>query len=72
MGSEMCIRDRLYGGPYGSDLRLLTDLGHIPTIQYGPGDSKVAHAPNEWVEVDEIVDCARVLAALIVDVCGLT
>lgn len=60
---------QVYGGPYGSDLRLLTGFGNIPTLQYGPGDSKVAHAPDEWVDLDEVVDCARVLAALIVDVC---
>lgn len=62
---------QIYGGPYGSDLRLLTGIGNIPTVQYGPGDSKVAHAPDEWVELDEVVDCARVLATLIVDVCGV-
>jgi acetylornithine deacetylase len=61
----------VYGGPYGSDLRLLTGIGGIPTIQYGPGDSKVAHAPDEWVAIDEVVDCARVLAALIIDRCHL-
>lgn len=62
---------QIYGGPYGSDLRLLSGLGNIPTIQYGPGDSKVAHAPDEWVALDEVVDCARVLARLIVDTCGV-
>jgi len=61
---------QIYGGPYGSDLRLLHGLGGIPTIQYGPGDARAAHAPNEWVAVDEVVDCARVLTRLIVDVCG--
>lgn len=60
----------LYGGPYGSDLRLLTGLGGIPTIQYGPGDARAAHAPDEWVAIDEVVDCARVLTRLILDVCG--
>src|SRR5690606_18517625 len=27
----------VYGAPYGSDLRLLTGLGDIATVQYGPG-----------------------------------
>jgi acetylornithine deacetylase len=60
----------LYGGPYGSDLRLLQGLGGIPTIQYGPGDARAAHAPNEWVPIEETIDCARVLARLIVEVCA--
>ncbi len=60
----------VYGGPYGSDLRLLMGLGGIPTLQYGPGDAAGAHAPDESVALDQVVDCARVLARLIVDVCG--
>jgi acetylornithine deacetylase len=58
----------VYGGPYGSDLRLLVAAG-IPTVQYGPGDSMAAHAPNEWVDVDDVLLCARALTRLIVDVC---
>lgn len=60
----------LYGGPYGSDLRLLTGLGGIPTVQYGPGRPFAAHTPDEWVAIEETVDCARVLTRLIVDLCG--
>jgi acetylornithine deacetylase len=60
----------VYGGPYGSDLRLLTGIGGIPTVQYGPGDANAAHAPNEWVPLDEVLTTARVLAALILRVCG--
>lgn len=60
----------IYGGPYGSDLRLLHGIGGIPTVQYGPGDANAAHAPNEWVPLDEVVTTARVLTALIVRVCG--
>lgn len=60
---------QIYGGPYGSDLRLLSGLGGIPTVQYGPGDAKVAHAPDEYVPIDEVVLCARALARLIVTAC---
>lgn len=62
-------RPDVYGGPYGSDLRLLVGAG-IPTLQYGPGDSRAAHAPNEWVYVADIVTCARALAAAAIDICG--
>jgi acetylornithine deacetylase len=60
----------VYGAPYGSDLRLLTGLGGIPTLQYGPGDAKLAHGPFESVPLDEVVTTARTLAALAFDVCG--
>ena len=54
----------IYGGPYGSDLRLLVGAG-IPTLQYGPGDSRIAHAPNEWVAVEDVLTCARTLSHLL-------
>jgi acetylornithine deacetylase len=61
----------VYGAPYGSDLRLLTGLGGIPTVQYGPGDAAVAHGPLEAVSIDEIITTARTLAVLAVDICGV-
>ncbi len=60
----------VYGAPYGSDLRLLTGLGGIPTVQYGPGDAQLAHGPHESVPIDEIVITARTLALLALDLCG--
>jgi acetylornithine deacetylase len=61
----------VYAATYGSDLRLLTGLGGIPTVQYGPGDARLAHGPAESVPVDEIVTTARTLALLAIDICGV-
>jgi acetylornithine deacetylase len=61
----------VYAAPYGSDLRLLSGLGGIPTVQYGPGDAVVAHSPLESVAIDEVVTTARTLALLALDVCGV-
>ena len=55
-------RDRppdVYGAPYGSDLRLLTGLAGIPTLQYGPGDARLAHGPDEAVPLADVVTAAR-------------
>ncbi len=49
----------LEGAPYGSDLRLLVNLGHIPTLLFGPGDVTVAHMPDECVRLDEVILAAR-------------
>jgi acetylornithine deacetylase len=62
-------RPEVIGAPYGSDLRLLTGAG-IPTLHYGPGNVRDAHAPDESVPVAELVDVTRSLVALIVEVCG--
>ena len=60
-----------WGAPYGSDLRLLAGAG-IPTLHYGPGDSRLAHAADERVPLAEVHTAARALALLALDVCGLT
>jgi acetylornithine deacetylase len=57
--------------PYGSDLRLLTGIGGIPTLQYGPGDSAAAHGPDESVPLAEMHTTARALAVLALDICGV-
>ena len=51
--------------PYGSDLRLYAAAG-IPTLQYGPGDVRLAHTTQESVPLDEVVGVARALAVLAV------
>jgi acetylornithine deacetylase len=62
---------RSMGAPYGSDLRLLTGIGGIPTLHYGPGDAVLAHAPNESVPLADVATAARALALLALDVCGV-
>ncbi len=60
----------VYGGPYGSDLRLLTGIGGIPTVHYGPGVPPAAHAPDEYVPVQQVIDAAHSLARMIVRICA--
>lgn len=56
------IRPAEAAAPYGSDLRLYTGIGGIPTLHYGPGDVRLAHAPRESVPVAEVIEVARALA----------
>jgi acetylornithine deacetylase len=57
------------GGPYGSDLRQYAAAG-IPTLQYGPGDVRFAHAVDEHVALAEVLHCARAYALLAVRRCA--
>src|SRR5256885_2243106 len=57
---EFGIAPELEGAPYGSDMRLLVHEAETPAILYGPGDIRQAHATDEWIAVDEIVQAARV------------
>jgi acetylornithine deacetylase len=67
-----CLRDltgkepEIAGAPYGSDLRLLVNMGGIPSLLFGPGDVRVAHMPDEYVSREEVVQAAQayILAAL--------
>ncbi len=51
----------LTGFSMASDGRFFAAKG-IPTIIYGPGDPKLAHIPDEWVGVDEIMEATRAYA----------
>jgi acetylornithine deacetylase len=56
----------LLAEPYGADMRLFVDEGATPCVIFGPGDARVAHSADEFVPLDQVADCARVLAAWVV------
>lgn len=58
------------GMPYGADMRLLVNEGATPTVMFGPGDVRFAHAPDEFVPVDELDFAARALALSILRFCA--
>jgi acetylornithine deacetylase len=59
-------RPDVVGVPYGADMALLVNAGRTPTILFGPGDVRVAHAADERVDLADVAACARVLAAWLV------
>ncbi|MEO6413475.1 MAG: ArgE/DapE family deacylase [Pedococcus sp.] len=60
---------RVEGAPYGSDLRHYAAHG-IPTVQFGPGELRAAHAVDESVSLSEVVACAQAYAVLALRRCG--
>ena len=69
---EGCVHEltgkipEIEGATYGSDFRLFVNLGGIPALLFGPGDVNVAHMPDEFVDVQEVILAARayILAAI--------
>lgn len=61
-------------GPEGIDTTydgaLLTLFAETPSPAFGPGDLARAHAPDEWVGIDELVLAARLYARAVVAWCG--
>jgi acetylornithine deacetylase len=47
-----------------------TRFGATPTIAIGPGSIDRAHTVDEFVEVDDLVDCARLYALAALRFCG--
>jgi acetylornithine deacetylase len=60
----------LQGMPYGADMRLLVNEADTPTVLYGPGDVRTAHAPDEFVPIADLETAARVLALAILRFCA--
>lgn len=58
------------GVPYGADMRLYTNHAHMPTVLYGPGDVRLAHAVDEYVPLAEVVAVTKTIALTIVSWCG--
>ena len=44
-------------------MRLFIHEAEMPAILYGPGDIRQAHSTDEWIAVDEIIRCARIVTA---------
>ena len=50
---------------------VLTKDYKIPTIGYGPGNEEVIHGPDEYVEVDKIIEAVYGTAAIVHSLIGL-
>jgi len=61
---------KIQGVTYGSDLRLFTNYGKIPAVLYGPGNVIDAHTVNEFISLEEVQTCIKVLAGTIYHWCG--
>jgi acetylornithine deacetylase len=59
-------RPMLLGEPYGADMQMFVNIGETPCVIFGPGDVRVAHSADEFVPLDEVEACARVLAAWVI------
>jgi len=70
------FRDVTSGAPvfegmtYASDMRHLINTGNTPTVLFGPGDVRNAHAPDEHVEISELITVAKTLAITALRFCG--
>ncbi len=59
--AHLGLSTELTGFSMATDGRHFAAAGY-PTVIYGPGDPKLAHVPDEWVGVDEVLEATRAYA----------
>lgn len=62
---------KIEAAPWGTDGGLLGRVGNIPTLVIGPGETKVAHYPNEYIEIKEVIQAAKLFALTLSTWCGI-
>lgn len=67
MGEEPVIE----ASPWGTDGGLLTELGKIPTLVFGPGVTEMAHYPDEYIELDKVFETSVIIALTLIQWCGI-
>jgi acetylornithine deacetylase len=57
-------------GPFACDMRHLVNQGGIPSMIFGPGEIAQAHKADEYIRVDEYLDCIAQLVRFIPEWCS--
>jgi acetylornithine deacetylase len=64
-------RPAIEGVPYGADMRLFILFGEMPCVMYGAGDVNHAHAPDEHIDITELLTATKTVACLLADWCSV-
>jgi succinyl-diaminopimelate desuccinylase len=67
--THLGLNTELTGFSMGTDGRHFAATG-VPTIIYGPGDPALAHVPDEWVGVDEVMEATKAYALAALEMLG--
>ncbi|MFT4038257.1 MAG: ArgE/DapE family deacylase [Thermomicrobiales bacterium] len=59
------------GVTYGADMRHFVNTGGVPCVMFGAGDVRGAHAPNESIAVEQLLQATAALAVFVADWCGV-
>ena len=53
-----------------TDAMIFNLYSDTPAVVYGPGNGQVAHSPNEYVEIEELISATKTLALTVLEFCG--
>jgi acetylornithine deacetylase len=63
---------KIEASPWGTDGGILGKVGNTPTIVIGPGETKMAHYPNEFIDLQEVILAAKLFANMILEWCEVS
>jgi succinyl-diaminopimelate desuccinylase len=64
-------RATLVASPGTYDQKHVARIAGVPhCVAYGPGQLDLAHQPDEYCSVDDIIDCTKVLAVAVMTLCS--
>jgi acetylornithine deacetylase len=55
----------------GLDMRLLMNIGGIPTATYGAGHTDNVHCADEYIDIDDLLTAIETIAVTAIEWCGL-
>jgi acetylornithine deacetylase/succinyl-diaminopimelate desuccinylase len=61
-------RSKIIGVSYFCDAGYFTNAG-TPTVIFGPGDIALAHSDKESIEIEQVIDAAKIYLATALDIC---
>ncbi len=68
--NELGIKPEIEGIGTLTDAIHLINYSNIPTISIGPETIENAHAPNEYMEIEQLINSTKILALIILRWCG--
>jgi acetylornithine deacetylase len=57
--------------PWGTDGGILSNVGNIPVVVFGPGTTKVAHDANEHIVLEDMFSAGEIIALTIMRWCEI-
>ncbi len=63
-------KPKVYAPPYHTDGGFIHHMAKVPIAILGPGNEATAHTADEYVEVSQVIDAARIYALTMAEICS--
>jgi acetylornithine deacetylase len=58
--------------PWATDGGVLSKVGGVPVVVFGPGVTETAHQANEYIRLEDVFDAAEIIALSLLKWCGVS